>query len=256
MKKLIIYRNIMKKIIINNRDLKIFCYLFEQKVALQVTIHERFFSENSRCTTVKRLQKLLAAGFLRKKGQNVNGKLAAYYFLSPKGFEMIKHNYTLNSSKPTFKSDSIEHDLELSLLRNRLEKFTMLKNYYSENYLQNCLLDAGEEKLFPFRDLRSDAVLSLELNQGSISVALEYERTKKTENRYIKKLVDYHLKNNITAVFYVCKNRRIRDFIEIIGQGIDGKFSSKIYTALSEKIPEMENIMEFKKLNKEVFILK
>ena len=58
---------------INDRDKKIFKYLFEQKVASQRSLFERFFPKVAQTTMVRRLQKLTKGKFIEKNGHDCNG---------------------------------------------------------------------------------------------------------------------------------------------------------------------------------------
>ena len=178
---------------INDRDKKIFKYLFEQKVAFQRSLFERFFPKVAQTTMVRRLQKLTKGKFIEKNGHDCNGRLQVYYFLSPHGLRVIEDDFIFETFQPFFKSSSIEHDLQLSQIRNQLESYEMVENYYSENHLQNCLLEDGRQKLLPLREINSDAAIRVKTNNGKFWAAIEYERRKKSSSKYIKKFIDYYL---------------------------------------------------------------
>ena len=78
----------------------------------------------------------------------------------------------------------------------------MVENYYSENHLQNCLLEDGRQKLLPLRELNSDAAIRVKSNNGKFWAAIEYERRKKSSSKYIKKFIDYYLRAAQFFVFF------------------------------------------------------
>ena len=240
---------------INDRDKKIFKYLFEQKVASQRSLFERFFPKVAQTTMVRRLQKLTKGKFIGKNGHDCNGRLQIYYFLSPHGLCVIEDDFIFETFQPFFKSSSIEHDLQLSQIRNQLESYEMVENYYSENYLQNCLLEDGRQKLLPLRELNSDAAIRVKTNNGKFWAAIEYERRKKSSSKYIKKFIDYYLRPEVTGVFYICGGEEIVRLITRSDKEAGQEFGAKIFTTLRKNVRGKGKDLPFKNSQGDVFNL-
>ena len=241
---------------INDRDKKILKYLFEQKVAYQRSLSERFFSKTAQATMIRRLQKLLKGKFIAKSGHDCNGRLQVYYCLSAYGLDVIKEDFIFETSGASFKSASIEHDLGLSEIRNKLESYEMMESYYSENYLQNCSLEDGLQKLLPLRELNADAAVRIKTNHGSFWAAIEYERRKKSPGKYIKKFTDYYLRSEIAAVFYICEGEEIVNLITKVDKEVGQDFGVKIYTTMRKDMVGKEKRLPFKNSKGDVFYLK
>ena len=244
------------KIIVNNRDLKIFSYLFEQKVASQKVIFENFFSKRAQNTMVGRLQKLFREKLIGKSGCDLNGRMQIYYSLKLKGFKAIEQDFIFDTPDPYLKSDSIEHDLEICEIRNKLESYEMVDQYYSENYLQNCCFGEKSQVLLPLRELNADAGIVIKTNDGKFTAAVEYERRRKTADKYAKKFNDYYLRDDITAVFYICETKEIAKMIAKVDREIGAGFRAKIYTTMREDMSHLEKKLPLKNSNEDIFILK
>ncbi|MCT4642792.1 MAG: replication-relaxation family protein [Bacteriovoracaceae bacterium] len=225
-----------KKIIITQRDRQVLRGLFEQKVMDQETVKQAFFKEKSISACVKRMQKLVRGGYVNKSGIHQDKtKMKIIYSLSVLGLEVILSHFDLIKDKATFKSDSILHDLELSKLRYKIKKYQSVANYFSENAIKNFCYGVDDKKFEPYRRLNSDAVLNIEDNDTSFFIAFEYERSIKSQERYIKKILDYYTENSVNAVFYVCQSQTILNLIKRVDGSLCKEYGeSKIYTCLQE----------------------
>jgi hypothetical protein len=219
------------KVLISDRDRKVLCFLFEQKVADLKTLHELFFEGRALCTASLRLSKLVAGNYIKKLGISKAGALQVYYKLDALGFNEIKRQYLFDQLKPYYTSDSVLHDLELSKIRRLMQTCDNVEHFFSENVLQNCSLIDEEAKLVPYRKLNSDASLRIQTSSGAMYASLEYEASKKTHERYAKKIVSYYRSTSITAVLYLCVSREIRKLIASIDLEVNKKYRPKLYFA-------------------------
>jgi len=246
----------MKKgIILTDRDKRIFCYLFEQKVAYFEEIRDRFFDNLHISTCFLRLQKLSNYEFIEKIAISQGGKLKTYFTLTKLGLKEVCDFYDINKSSIRLKTDSLEHDLKLSYLRNKLESCKKIKSYYSENYLHGCSLAEDYERLSPIRDINADAALHINGKSGDFLVSFEYERTLKNPSRYNKKLTDYYFNNSITAVFYLCESEVIERSIRKADRIASKGFSPKVFTFTTEKMKKANGNFSFSNQNNKVFQL-
>ena len=241
---------------INDRDKMIFRFLFEQKVASQKSIFKRFFSEKDKSTMVKRLQKLSKERFIDKSGHNLKGRIQIYYSLLPNGFNTIRQDFVFDGLNPHFKSDSVEHDLELSEIKNELEDYKMVEKYYSENYLQNCSMEENPKRFLALKELNSDAAIWINTDYGRFLAVIEYERRKKSIGKYTKKFTDYYMKTEITVVFYICEGREIANLIAKVDKEVGQDFTAKIYTTMRENVPKNKRGLPFINSRGDIFTLK
>ena len=221
-----------------------------------MNLFERFFHKTAQSTMIRRLQKLFKGKFIGKRGYDSNGRLRVYYFILPHGLSIIKEDFIFETSQPSLKSASVEHDLGLSEIRNKLESYEMVESYYSENYLQNCSLEDGLQKLLPLRELNSDGAIRIKTKVGAFWAAIEYERRKKPPEKYIEKFTDYYLKSEITAVFYICEGEEIVNLIARTDKEVGHDFGAKIYTTMKKDCDGKGKNLPFKNSKGDVFNLK
>jgi hypothetical protein len=203
-----------------------------------------------------RMQKLVRSGYIEKRGINLKEKNDIIYSLTEKGFLIIKQSLDLEREKSKFKSDSIHHDVGLTELRLMLENFEMIKEYYSENYLQNCFLAHETQALMPYRKINADAALKLSVDKESFFVSFEYERGIKNQDRYASKLMDYYLVKSITAVFYLCSNERIKRMIIQTDKEVNQKYGPKVFALSLSELQEPVSEMSFSNSQNGIFTIK
>ena len=121
---------------------------------------------------------------------------------------------------------------------------------------QNCLLEDNLERLFPLRMLNADGAIRIKTPSGSFWASIEYERRKKSFEKYVKKLTDYYLQPEITAVFYICEKKEIEKIITNIDREIGHEFKAKIYTTMQENVISQNKKVPFKNSQGDVFNLK
>ena len=154
------------------------------------------------------------------------------------------------------KSDSQTHDLDLVDIRYVMEKFKIVKNYFTENMLNSCIEFSKSESFNQFVNLRSDGVLEIETPNGSFLVALEYDSSDKAPERYRKKLAEYYFSKKIRAVLYICGNKPILNLLKKTDAEIrnDG-FIPKIFYLLKENVQRHVKELTFENINGDIFKL-
>ena len=129
---------------------------------------------------------------------------------TPKALEVIRQRYPFRIEKEYCKSDSVEHDLELVILRNRLQLIQSVTGYYTENMLQACEDFDNAELFAPFKNQNTDVVMEIN-KSGKISiVGLEFERSEKNFDRYAEKIRSYYSDPRTATIFYVCRSAKIQ----------------------------------------------
>lgn len=243
------------RVMVTSRDKAIFRFLFEQKVASQESIHNRFFSGKSNEACIKRMQMLFKCDFVKKINVPIIDRYRVIYSLTEKSFRLIKDGLSLNGNETRLKSDSIEHDLELTKLRLVIEDFSKIVRVYPENYLQCCNLGEHEDALLPLKEINADAALLYRGKKGSFFLSFEYERTLKQRSRYKEKLLDYYLDKEITAVLYLCKTRQIERVIRQVDNEYRKERASKVYTLCHEEIQLPITCLPFTNLENATLVL-
>lgn len=244
------------RIELTTRDLEILQFVFEHRAVGHRQIASRFFKNNHRSVAHDRLTKLSKAGFLQKESTLHAGAQTLFYLITDKGMKAFGKQFKYEITSPSYKSDSINHDLGLVEVRNRLESLGMVVEYLSESVLQSCNGLIESEEFGAFSMLNSDAALVIETKEEKYQVALEYEVSDKMESRYVDKLTDYYLSPSVDAVFYICGNSKIEKLIRKIDGLVGEKYEGKVYTCLEENIQSHRDDLPFLNRKNTLFLLK
>jgi hypothetical protein len=244
-----------REIVLTLRDFEILQFVFEQRAVSFKQLAHRFFSIASFQAAHARLEKLTMTNYLEKSYTLWNDTRTVVYGITKKGVKAFGESYSYQITGEKYKSDSVNHDLGLVALRERLEKVKMVANYFSENMLQNCSDLSGSEKYREFSIMNSDAALAIDTIKDQFQVAVEYEISDKKKSRYVEKLVDYYFSPNIALVFYVCGNARIEKLIRATDLEIGGKHKAKVLTCLVENFHKSDGYLPFINRNNGIFKL-
>ncbi len=241
---------------ITARDIRIMQFAFEQRAISSEQIRQRFFGMNQSTSVYRRLRGLVNDKYMSRIGIYHNGAMTNVFGLMDKGFQRIRQGYRHEITHPYFKSDSPLHDIGLTAIRARLEKYDMFACYVSENMLQACHEFANSTDYQPYALINSDAALVLKGPTKEFRVALEFEASDKKGFRYTKKLMQYYMSPEIVAVFYVCRDRHIENLIRVADAEFASQFESKIYTCLEEVVHRSTTPLPFTNRINTTFLLK
>lgn len=244
------------RIDLTNRDLEILQFVFEQRAVSHHQISSRFFRNSNRSVAHFRMRKISKAGYLRKCSTSYSGIQTLFYSMTNKGLQAFAKNFRYEITCPSFKSDSINHDIGLVEIRKYLEKASMVVEYLSESVLHSCSDLIESEKFKAFSFLNSDAAIVVNAKNGQYQVAVEYEISDKLESRYAEKLTDYYCSPSVSAVFYICRNARIEKLIRKIDMEVGQRHEAKVFTCLEENIKNETEGLSFFNRNKSLFLLK
>jgi hypothetical protein len=233
------------EVVLTRRDLEILQFTFEQRAVSFKQLSKRFFSNVSFQTAHARLEKLTTTKFLVKSYSLWRNTRTVVYGITEKGIKSFAENYHFQIAKYNYKSDSVNHDLGLVLVRERLERTTMVKQYLSESMLQNCSDLSEEEEFLEFSNANSDAALDIDTTRHQFQMAVEYEISSKQAARYITKLTDYYFCRNIDLVLYICGNASIEKLIRKADAEVRGERGSKVFTCLEETFHKSEKHLPF-----------
>lgn len=137
--------------------------------------------------------------------------------------------------------------MDLVDIRKSFERFSVVNDYLTENLLQNCDEFDSDYKLRPFVNLRSDAVLNLQLKSGPSYLALEYEPSLKSKKRYFEKILSYYSESEIIGILYVSSDDGIIKAIQKAESEICHKYGGKfkIFYCRSENVLKDESQIHF-----------
>lgn len=221
------------RVVTTDRDGSLFVRIFENRVMSARQIRAEFFPNNCRQAVSRRLGKLVEYGYLdRRSIQDGAGKDTSAYLNTPKALNVVKSRYSRRITSDLYKSDSVEHDVKLVDLRRRLEAKEYVSGYYTENVLQACGELSELERVEPFVQNNTDAVIEFAKNGKKLIAGLEFENSEKTVERYTRKLLNYYSDPRIPFVFYVCTTPAIKNMVARAESAIVRKDRPRCFFAL------------------------
>lgn len=221
--------NKKRRVDVTERDIEILISLFKNKVLNLKQIQDSFFSGADKSTVCKRIRKLVHIGLVNTKFYQQNSRSKAAYGISNKGVEFLKHDLPYEVTSRYYVSDSILHDLTLFDVANVFSGFSQVSKVYTESELSSMAEFASRQSFRSFIEMRSDRMLVIGEGARSSYVALEYERSRKSNDRVAKKFGEYYRHHSIEAVLYVCETASMAKFLMKKDSEIEPKTKSKIY---------------------------
>lgn len=232
---------------LQDRDLEILKFAFKFRVVTYDQIRRKFFAASDSSAPRRRLTELCDVHLLKADFVHFKKRPVKCVSLTEKGWDRIAASWPFTVDRPHFKSESPEHDLRLAEIHLRFERLSLYADFLSENLLQSslALLDTPE-----YRDLinlQADGALALKDNAGhSYLYAVELEISKKTVERYQKKLAAYYRAGGIDGVIYVCAHHEVRDLIAKVDREIRTGKRSIVYLGDEAGVLENQGKMFFK----------
>jgi hypothetical protein len=192
----------VRRMRIEKRDLSLLAAITRYGILSTEQIWAEFFSNVAKTTMLRRLR-ILEEEELIRRVQGLPGGENAWI--------MTKHGYGAtenHGTPPKFNNqNTIRHEVALSGLRMRLERFGLGETFIPEWELKRRLAEndikAANEKQVP------DGIMIVESQGRPAGVALELELTAKGFARYKKVVEEYERKRNLNFVWYFISDDRI-----------------------------------------------
>jgi len=234
---------------ITERDIQIFRFLHACKVASRKQIAKIFFS-GSRVATQARLSKLMRKKLILKVDRKSWLDNSDLYGLSKNGFLSMKNELENEIGgallSPRFKSDSIDHDLDLVEIRYHLESHEFTENFWMENQISSYPMFEKSEYI-DFKTKRFDAVIEFINKKGNEYIApLNYERSVKHSSRYIDFFEKLYLDRHIPVLFVVCVNKLVTQAIQKIELSVSRGQDEKVYYLSLDSLLSSKDELIFK----------
>ena len=217
-----------KTVVIGYRDRELFSYLYEVKVATASQINRDIFPGLTKAVVYRRLKKLIYMKHL-KRCLYFNGERAiSGYSLSKAGLlKFILHNRDDHTLKRCL-SDSIEHDIILGDIRHLFLNCEQTTDYLTENAFSSSASFVNTEELKQFKSVRPDGVAIVQKGKR-FHIAVEYENTLKYSHRYSDLFWRYHFSENIAAVIYICRDKKVLKRVMAVEKKCRENKQSKVY---------------------------
>lgn len=193
----------LEGIYIDQRDLELFPYLFAVKIATYEQIQRDIYPDISvgrvgqriRVMEDNRLLSICRSRLILRGKRTVS--------LRKRGFDTFVKTGTEKRTELT--SDAPLHDLVLGDIRHRFLASSRVSSYKTENEIQTW---GGNE-----RKLNSDALASVSLANGSISVPVEFERSQKRKKSYDRLVKQYYESDATPLVFLISEKQATIDAV-------------------------------------------
>lgn len=223
------------KVKITERDLLLFKYLHEHKVATVKQIRRDIIVTND-STAWTRLQKLRMNGFIKSIGTNYRGDKSTIFCLNKRGYDLLLKTYPGEYLFDRVQSNSIEHDLKLVDIRKLMTAKNRVLDYWTENTLQTSAVLADDDKLSSYRMFQFDALMKVKNGEGSVHCGLEYEYATKSKSDYDRKLAVFYRHSFLKAVFYICDSQATENAIKKAELRLEQEGHKKLYFAQYEQL--------------------
>lgn len=242
-------------VFLTERDHQILISLFKNKVMSFKQVHETFFKGATKPIISRRMHKLIDKRLIKPKGFFVNRKRYICYEISAEGVKVIQHRLNHQVNLKNYKSDSIEHDMDLFDITKHIKDFNAIKQVFTESELQSCSKYLDNKDLRSFVHLRSDRVLGVSVNSKIRYFAFEFERFLKSSDRNIAKFKDYYDHRDIPVALYVCQSDGMAKSLMKIDKEVREDYKPKFYFINVEKFKSKSKELTFHNSDGEVLNL-
>lgn len=232
-----------KNIFISKRNLTLLRYLFTNKVALFKQIHRDIFTGTSRQYVQQEIAKLLSYNFIESKIYYRESRLP-YYSLTPLGFRLLFEK-DAKDMRQELNSQATKHDLELVDIRSIFLKSPVVTSYYSENELKCGLNYISDFDLVSVEDFGCDAIVVVNAEGQELIMAIEYEISLKSKERYVQLFTKYYVETKIHSVLYITEKESMINTLRKVDQECSGKNDPKMHFTTFQKVLDATTELEF-----------
>ncbi len=239
-------------LVLQQRDLEIMRYVFLFRVVTYDQIRRKFFPKNAGSAARKRIRDLCDAHFLKSFYVQKNKRSLKCVSLCEGAWPSIESYWPFEVDKPYFKSESVEHDIRLAEVVMRLEGLTVFVDFKTENLLQSSSSIADDPAYRDLVNIQADGALTLKDPHGhSYLYAIEFEISKKANERYRQKLSGYYQAGSLDGVIYICGNQEIADVIAKTDREIRTGKDSIVYMGTELSVLGRQGKMFFKNVERD-----
>ena len=237
------------------RDLQILRLIFESKIMSREQIGNHFFPEGSAQTTNRRLLKIMKLGLINRKPIAIDNKIIYVYSLTKNGLTKINSLLTYEVRTEKRISDCPLHAIALNEIRLAFEAKSTVQRYYTENVLQSCIDFKSDEQFRSFVELNSDAMAEVNTRIGVLNLAIEFDTTHKSKERYQQKVNAYYVKQGVDGVLYICANEHILERLLEIDNAVANRHrcKHKLYFTLLKDVTDTPKELTFTNVKRGIF---
>lgn len=200
----------LKKIHLSELDIGLLKYLHAVKVSTYDRVQRDVYPDHKLTSVGNRLRKIHNNGLIEiEHGRLILGGKRLVN-LSQKGFQSYVRKG--DEHRIELKSDSLFHDLCLNDIRAGFIQCADVIGYRTENQIQTW----GECE----RGLNSDAMAVISKGSAQFSMAVEYERSHKPNQKYESLVAKYYDDDHTSGVLFIAESNQLMNRIS----GIERQF--------------------------------
>ena len=199
------------KIRLTDRDLEIFRFLFENRLATSADVAKELFKNESGRSARARLKKLIDCGYV-SRGLTVDLEKIYFYFLTHKALKKIYPDNQFSEGMRLM-SPNLLHDYTLLKVRNMFKKSQIIHSYYTENMIAVDVIQDEIGGIFNKnygQNFRPDAIFVTETETKKFHNAVELEMHSKSIQAYRDKIHSYYENKSINTVVFISRSESIQ----------------------------------------------
>jgi DNA-binding PadR family transcriptional regulator len=200
-----------------NYSLRVLAFLAEQKIATGHQIEKYCFYDASNAYAWTTLIKLRKAKLVERSELLLNGKRRRFGIsLTKDGLNLLKEQSQVYLNELQIKSNTPIHDFNLSDIRLLFSSINECHYFIPENILRSKLLEEEVSGLATFRSHRCDAAVYINIGSKFAWLALEYERSKKSTERYKQRINSWYQAEDLPAILLITEDHLLIDTLSKI----------------------------------------
>lgn len=190
-----------------NYFLRVLAFLAEQKIATANQIEKYCFVDASNGYMWKLLNNLRKAKLIEAKELRFPGKRkTSGFYLSKLGLRELKEQSQMENEDFQIASNSPYHDVILGDLRIVFSQIQECRYFLTENLIRSKVIENDLPEMSVFRSYRCDSAVLMKVNNQNLWLSLEYERSQKSYSRYVQRIKNWYLAENLTGILLVAEN--------------------------------------------------
>ena len=238
-------KNTKKELRINQRDRRLFQYLYENKIASVRQIGRDIFKSCHLSATNRRLRKLQKKGFLKEIALARKTYPFKAYSITAKAFDDYLFDQFTDATRRQFESSSLFHDIDLVDIRNSFAGRDKITKYLTENIIQSGSDHLDEFDIDCLAGHYPDAIVRIKVGKKYYDFCLEYEASLKSKKRCEDFLKKYYYDKNVAAVLFIYRAEDIFKNVSSLEKKLFSNMTSKFYYCPFEKIQSNGQKLQF-----------
>lgn len=225
---------------------RVLAFIAEQKVATGKQVEKYCFHSSSRSLAWDTLKKLRSAQFVDTMTmlEPTERPYSAFY-LTAEGFKELKLQSLLDLGEIQIKSNTPKHDVILTDLRLHFSRIQQCHYFVPENIIRSKILEDDVNEIAIFRSNRCDSAVFMTINDQKAWLALEYERSRKSQARYIQRFKNWYQAENLRGVLLVAENDSLIEVMTKIDAGTLPHLPRKILYLSIHNLQSATNEIKF-----------